>query len=100
MHLELLETSEHSNKHKLDQLYSVIMIFTKTGAIHLDDCPAERMIPIYLIVAGSFGAAKNLFSLVQRCRKNEEEREEDSKKVNPIEGIVNCFLFAWFIAGG
>ncbi|XP_005112148.2 uncharacterized protein LOC101853426 [Aplysia californica] len=69
------------------------------GSVYLDDCPAERMIPIYLIVAGAFGAAKNLFSLVQRCRKSEQEREEDQKKVNPVEGIVNCFLFGWFIAG-
>lgn len=69
------------------------------GAIHMDNCPAERMIPIYLVVAGSFGVAKNLFSLVQRCRKNEQEREEDNRKVNPVEGIVNCFMFAWFIAG-
>lgn len=75
------------------------MLFSLSGAIYKDDCPAERMIPIYLIVAGSFGVATNLFSLFKRCRKSEEERQEDQKKVNPIEGIVNCFMFAWFIAG-
>lgn len=69
------------------------------GSIHLDDCPAERMIPIYLLVAGCFGVARNLFSLVQRCRKDRDEMEEDQKKVNPLESVVNCFLFAWFIAG-
>uniref|UniRef100_A0A0B7B8D4 Uncharacterized protein n=1 Tax=Arion vulgaris TaxID=1028688 RepID=A0A0B7B8D4_9EUPU len=58
------------------------------GAIHLHDCSAERMIPIYLIVAGCFGTVKNLYSLVQRCRKNEQEREEDQKKVNPAESLV------------
>ncbi|RUS81346.1 hypothetical protein EGW08_010878, partial [Elysia chlorotica] len=69
-----------------------------SGAIHLDDCKAERMIPIYLLVAGCFGVARNLFSLVQRCRKTRDETEEDQKKVNPLESIVNCFIFAWFIA--
>jgi len=69
------------------------------GAIYKDDCPAERMIPIYLIVGGSFGAAKNLFSVIQRCRKKQEEREEEQGKVHPLEGLVNCFMFAWFIAG-
>ena len=57
------------------------------------------MIPIYLVVAGSFGVAKNLFSLVQRCRKKQEEVEQDQGKVNPIESVVNCFMFGWFIAG-
>ncbi|KAJ8298247.1 hypothetical protein KUTeg_024778 [Tegillarca granosa] len=33
------------------------------GAIYLHDCPAERYIPIYLIVAGCFGLVKNLSSL-------------------------------------
>ncbi|GFN83994.1 hypothetical protein PoB_001050000 [Plakobranchus ocellatus] len=69
------------------------------GAIHLDDCKAEKMIPIYLLVAGCFGVARNLFSIVQRCRKDRNEVEEDQKKVNPIESVVNCFIFAWFIAG-
>ncbi|CAL1536853.1 unnamed protein product [Lymnaea stagnalis] len=69
------------------------------GALYKDDCPIDHLIPIYLIVAGSFGCAKNLFSFIQRCRKSEAEREEDQKNVNPFETIVNCFLFAWFIAG-
>ncbi|KAH9489786.1 hypothetical protein Btru_036549 [Bulinus truncatus] len=69
------------------------------GALYKNDCPAEHMIPIYLIVAGSFGSAKTLFSLFQRCRMSEEEREEDQKRVNPLETIVSCFLLAWFITG-
>jgi len=69
------------------------------GALNIDNCRAEEMIPIYLVVAGSFGVAKNLFSLVNRCRKNKEELEEDSTKVNPLVSLVDCFLFAWFIAG-
>lgn len=74
-------------------------VFIPPGAIHLHNCNAEPMIPIYLLVAGCFGVIMNLFSLIQRCRKTEQEREEDQKNINPLESLVNCFLFAWFIAG-
>jgi len=68
--------------------------------MHLKDCPAERMIPIYLIVGGSFGVVKNLSNLFQRARnKGDEDAEEKMTKTNPFDGILNCFLFAWFIAG-
>lgn len=77
----------------------ILCTFILSGAIHLNDCRIERMIPIYLIVAGCFGTVKNLYSLIQRCRKTEQEREESQTKVNPLESLVNCFLFAWFIAG-
>ena len=68
--------------------------------MHLKDCPAERMIPIYLIVGGSFGVVKNLSNLFQRARnKGDEDAEEKMAKTNPFDGILNCFLVAWFIAG-
>lgn len=70
------------------------------GAIYKDDCPRERFIPIYLIVAGSFGIVKNLSSLGQRCKnKDDEDADEKNAKTNPFDGLVSCFLFAWFIAG-
>ncbi|KAH3692269.1 transmembrane protein 272-like isoform X3 [Dreissena polymorpha] len=70
------------------------------GAIHKNDCPAERMIPIYLIVGGSFGIIKNLSSLLQRCmNKDDEDRDEKNAKTNPFDATLNLFLFAWFIAG-
>lgn len=75
-------------------------LYSISGAIHKDDCPAERMIPIYLIVGGSFGIVKNLFTIGQRCKnKNDEEGEEKNVKPNPVDGVLSCFLFAWFIAG-
>jgi len=76
------------------------MFWMFTGAIHKDNCPAERMIPIYLIVGGSFGIIKNLSSLLQRCsNKDKEDGDEKNAKTNPFDATLNCFLFAWFIAG-
>eukprot|EP00118_Oscarella_pearsei_P028767 m.2883 g.2883 ORF g.2883 m.2883 type:complete len:216 (+) comp8948_c0_seq1:120-767(+) len=74
------------------------------GAIYLDDCPCKRYIPIYLIVAGCFGIVKTSISLTRRsfCRdkdSDDDESYEKKKKENPFEMILNCFLFAWFIAG-
>ena len=43
---------------------------------------------------------KNLSSLGQRCKnKDEEDADEKNAKTNPFDGLVSCFLFAWFIAG-
>jgi hypothetical protein len=89
-------------KKKKQRLY-LLCFFSflfNTGAIHLNDCPAERMIPIYLIVGGSFGILKNLLSIGQRCKnRDEEDSDEKNTKPNPVDGIVGCFLLAWFIAG-
>ena len=68
------------------------------GAKYLDDCPAERYIPIYLVVAGSFGVLRNSITIIRRCCKNDEE-DENQRKVNPVESVIDCFMLAWFIAG-
>ncbi|XP_033746204.1 transmembrane protein 272-like [Pecten maximus] len=73
------------------------------GASYLHDCPAERLIPIYLIVAGVFGTLKGIGLIGQsvKSRKNNTEGPEDEKKqpTNPFDSLVNLFLFAWFICG-
>lgn len=67
-----------------------------TGAKYKDECPIETKIPIYLIVGGSVGIFRNLLSLCQRARK---ENEGEEKKKNPVESILDCFMLAWFICG-
>ncbi|XP_063412961.1 transmembrane protein 272-like [Mytilus trossulus] len=70
------------------------------GGLYLNDCPKQKYIPIYLIVFGAFSIVKAVSSLVDnfRARKNEGEQEE-SKPKSACDGIIGCFLFAWFIAG-
>ncbi|CAH3021083.1 unnamed protein product, partial [Porites evermanni] len=65
------------------------------GAKYKDDCPAENMIPIYLIVAGSAG----LFSICCAGGVRCTSQEDDQQTVNPLSGLIQLFLFAWFIAG-
>jgi len=37
--------------------------------------------------------------MIQRLRNKHENRDEENAKTNPFDGTLNCFLFAWFIAG-
>ncbi|XP_076468562.1 uncharacterized protein LOC143299238 isoform X2 [Babylonia areolata] len=70
------------------------------GAKYLHDCPAERYIPIYLVVGGVFGVIRNSITIVRRCcQKKEDEDDENKRKVHPLESFIDCFVFAWFIAG-
>ncbi|VDI14155.1 Hypothetical predicted protein [Mytilus galloprovincialis] len=69
------------------------------GATYLRDCPAEKMIPIYLIVAGVFNLLSNILMIIRgRVNKRKEGEEEKQSGAGP-EQLINCFLVAWFIAG-
>uniref|UniRef100_T1J3Z8 Transmembrane protein 272-like n=1 Tax=Strigamia maritima TaxID=126957 RepID=T1J3Z8_STRMM len=67
------------------------------GSMYLHNCPAEPYIPIYLIVGGAFGSLKNLMSCGSRYRR--DDTDENHLRQNPVDMIINCFLFAWFITG-
>lgn len=69
------------------------------GATYLHDCPAERMIPIYLIVAGVFNIVSNILMIIRGQVNKRKEGEEEKQSGTGPEQIINCFLFAWFIAG-
>ncbi|XP_071485362.1 transmembrane protein 272-like [Diadema antillarum] len=74
------------------------------GAIYKDDCPVERFIPIFLIVEGAFQIVKIVLDMkvrIQRQRLPEGDREsfQPSKPELAIGQLLNCFLFAFFIAG-
>ena len=78
------------------------LIFFFTGAKYKDDCPVEPFIPIYLIVGGSFGMLKTIIVLCQRARTHEDDidmDEDQSMSTKFIDGVLNLFLFTWFIAG-
>lgn len=69
------------------------------GAKYKNDCPVEEKIPIYLIVAGAVGIFRQLISLCQRAKRNEDDGNEEEKKHSPFESILDTFLFVWFICG-
>ncbi|KAK3099159.1 hypothetical protein FSP39_000288, partial [Pinctada imbricata] len=73
------------------------------GAQYLDDCPAERMIPIYLIVAGVFSFVSLVISIIKSCTKKKGDDDDEEKKNSPfvtcIDSLINLFNTVWFICG-
>lgn len=69
------------------------------GSVYLEQCPIQRFIPIYLIVAGAFGVFQTLFSAVSRVRNQLLQRTEQNAVPNPLSGLISLFLVTWLIAG-
>lgn len=86
-----------------DRYFNLLFfLISLTGAKYKDDCPVEPFIPIYLIVGGSFGMLKTIIVLCQRARTHEDDidmDEDQSMSTKFIDGVLNLFLFTWFIAG-
>ncbi|XP_078518442.1 uncharacterized protein LOC144783232 [Lissotriton helveticus] len=61
------------------------------GSVYLQQCPAQRFIPIYLIVNGVIVIVMSLLSIVAGLRPN--------KLVYGILALLSLFWFAWLITG-
>ncbi|CAG5929192.1 unnamed protein product [Menidia menidia] len=71
------------------------------GAVHLDDCPRQPLIPVYLVVVGAFGLALGVLACLPCARQ-----PEDGGPANPLarvcaawNSLTSFFLFCWFITG-
>ncbi|TNM93804.1 hypothetical protein fugu_001980 [Takifugu bimaculatus] len=70
------------------------------GAVHLDDCPREPYIPIYLIVSGVFSLALALLSCLPCSRQaNDEPTNPLSRVCTAWNSLTTFFLFCWFVVG-
>ncbi|XP_046374188.1 transmembrane protein 272-like isoform X1 [Haliotis rufescens] len=70
------------------------------GTIHMDNCPAEKYIPIYLIVGGSFTIlVVAVRVLVKICCSGEGNTFLFDLISIIINLVLGLFMFAWFIAG-
>lgn len=98
----------------LAPLLAIPIAMIAVGASHLSDCPAQRYIPIYLVVGGCFGVLQMLLTFSLRVKNHREEKgaaaaadserqgegsTDSNARPNPGSGIISCFLFAWFITG-
>ncbi|XP_051284817.1 transmembrane protein 272-like [Dicentrarchus labrax] len=70
------------------------------GAVHLDDCPQQHYIPIYLIVAGVFGLVLALLACLP-CTQQPKDGTTNllSRVCATWNSLMSLFLFCWFIAG-
>lgn len=76
------------------------------GTIYKDDCTYQKNIPIWLIVAGSFGCLSSVLRTISNCYsllvKRDQNDPENANKINKkscLTSLIELFLFAWFIAG-
>ena len=83
------------------------------GVKHLEDCPKQPNLPIYLFVGGCVGLLKNVMVLLSLIRKRRSELEvaaESSGKdvQSPVSAsratfysglIISAFLLGWFAYG-
>lgn len=75
------------------------------GALNLDNCPLERFIPIWLVVAGSVSAFMQLGSIIKKIKakcdgiEDPDEEAQSFSVLNGLNGLIGCFNIAWFFAG-
>jgi len=73
-----------------------------TGAVHINECPRERFIPIYLVVGGTTTLALQLVMLIMNicslCKKSNAALVCGVCTL-VFAAIASLFSIAWFIAG-
>lgn len=75
----------------------ILIAMVAMGSVYLNECSAERYIPIYLIVGGCFGLLQNIlsstFKIISFFKSN------DNSSPSPGLGLLYLFTFSWYIAG-
>jgi hypothetical protein len=72
-----------------------------SGTIYKDDCPYQRLIPIYLIVGGSVLMVLQLLAFLRIIAAKYSENPGGAlvKYLGIIEVTVVAFSLIWFFAG-
>lgn len=79
-------------------LMAIPVIMIVIGAVHLQNCKIQKMIPIWLIVFGSLAIVKNISTLFQRIKSRLDEYG-GSKLLSLFDSFLGLFLIIWFICG-
>ncbi|KAG5852055.1 zgc:103586 isoform X1 [Anguilla anguilla] len=79
---------------------SYVLPFTLglTGALHLDECPQQPYIPIYLGVGGLLAVAAQL-PYLKCCERRTDERPALRSLLKVYKALIFLVLFGWFITG-
>ena len=88
-------------------LFCTLVYLYNAGAVYLDRCQGQRIIPIWLIVFGCFSLLQTAINIIKRIfRKNKQREEEEGGQSNYanrtgscLETLISFFLFIWIILG-
>jgi hypothetical protein len=101
-------------------LMAIPVTMIVTGGYFIDECPVEKMIPIWLIVFGGLAIVKNLSTLFQRIKSIKQSSDKvvtngghsssgssssspssniTSTLLSVFDSFLTLFLFIWFICG-
>lgn len=86
-------------------MFIIHVLFIAFGVIWFDDCPAEKYIPIWLIVAGCAGLIVALSDVMKRIYRRKTDLIFNDQRTPGIliyklfELFLGLFYLAWFICG-
>jgi len=89
--------------HYLLFLFNFPFLLPYSGALYIDDCPVNRMIPIWLIVLGSLGilyAAVNITKTsIKACKGDIGSDKWYIYLGNILQAILSAFHLVWILLG-
>lgn len=83
----------------------VVIFCVVSGAVYLDECRIQRMIPVFLIVLGSVYLLRYTITTCLRAGSRNDDEINDDKDTDTIRFFnvflffVDLFLVIWFITG-
>jgi len=86
------------NRRNVFEIYSI-------GVSHLDDCPRQTNLPIYLFVGGIVWTTKLLQNIWDKYRLEQKCLTEEEPSTDPNDGhvfidiLLTLFLLIWFFIG-
>ncbi|XP_071039122.1 transmembrane protein 272 isoform X3 [Parasteatoda tepidariorum] len=80
-------------------IITVPIVMIVIGAEYFHDCPAQKMIPISLIVAGCVAMLSNVINFVDRFKRlSETGIPKRHTVIGWINLVLNLFMLGWFLA--
>ncbi|KAF8374446.1 hypothetical protein PRIPAC_80875 [Pristionchus pacificus] len=81
-------------------VFSILLIVL--GALNVDNCPEQPMIPVYLIVCGAVSIVASIFRLICdlfMTNLGREKAKDEPIVIRIINGVYTLFGFSWLICG-
>ncbi|CAG2164968.1 unnamed protein product [Oppiella nova] len=80
---------------------SIPFLMTLIALVHIDDCPHQPYIPIWILMAGISMSISNIINTADKYSPPKQSSYKRRKRiVGALNLIANCFTIACFVSGG